>query len=333
MSVLNVPVIDISEFDDGTGKVKRRIADQVAHAVEDIGFLTVTGHGVTQSLLDDTTAALDGFFDQPMVTKRRSLNPSHNINRGYVPFGEEFTAASHGFKAPPDLREAIAFGRFDLPDHPYYRDPDAGYAYESNIWPQDLEGFEASVKDYYRSLETLNVLLLRIFATALNLDETFLLDKFDKHASVLRAINYPEQNQPPLAGQLRCGAHSDFGSHTLLHVVDAPGGLQVLNRAEQWVDVEPPAGSFVVNIGDLLMNWTNDRWLSNMHRVVNPPADSKGRTRRQSIAFFVQPNYDAVIECIPTCRVAGETAKHPPVKAWEYRHAKLSRMTVDANKP
>ena len=333
MSVVDVPVIDISQFFSGDTNSQKALAAQVARAVEEIGFLTITGHGLDPALLSQTTAELTAFFDQPQDIKQKSLNPSRNINRGYVPFGEEFTAASHGNKAPPDLREAYAFGRFDLPDDPYYRHPDASYAYEPNIWPAGLDSFQSTIKRYYRSLEQLNVVMLRIFATSLGLDESFFLDKFDKHASVLRAINYPEQSRPPLPGQLRCGAHSDFGSHTLLHVVDAPGGLQVLNRHQQWGDVAPPSGSFVVNIGDLLMNWTNDRWLSNMHRVVNPPVGISASTQRQSIAFFVQPNYDALIECIPTCRIGNEPPKHPPVKAWEHRHAKLSAMTVDANPP
>ena len=332
MDGLTVPLIDISEFASGNPSTKRGIAEQVARAVEEIGFFTITGHGIANDVLSDTAAALAAFFDLPQTAKLESINPTRNNNRGYVPFGQDFAAASQGVKTPPDRREAMAFGRFDVSDDPYYRHPDAGYAYETNIWPSGLDKFAPTIRHYYRSLEKLNTLLLRIFATGLDLEETFLLDKFDKHASVLRAINYPVPDGPPLPGQLRCGEHSDFGSHTLLQIQDAPGGLQVLNRADRWVDVEPPPGSFVVNIGDLMMNWTNDRWFSNKHRVVNPPADST-ETRRQTIAFFVQPNYDALIECIPTCRASGEEPKHPPVKAWEYRHARLSRTTVGHNQP
>ena len=148
---------------------------------------------------------------------------------------------------------------------------------------------------------------------------------------MLRAINYPDQDPPPAPGQLRCGAHSDFGTHTLLQIDDAPGGLQARGRGGEWIDVSPPAGSFVVNIGDLLMVWTNDRWLSNLHRVVNPPAGLGAGTRRQSLAFFVQPNYDARIECIPTCLAPGETPRHAPVTAWQHRHAKLSKTAPEAN--
>ncbi len=331
MTVSEVPLIDISGFETGGSADRRRIADAVAGAVEGIGFLSITGHGVDPALMDRIGARCAAFFDLPEATKRAFTNEARNVNRGYVPFGDEFVAASHDAAAPPDYREALAFGRFDLPDDPYYRHKEAGHAYEPNVWPEVMPDLVATVKEYYRALEGLNRRLLGIFAAALGVEAQYFLDKFDCHASVLRAINYPDQDPPPAAGQLRCGAHSDFGTHTLLLVDDAPGGLQVLDRDGAWVDVRPPPGSFVVNIGDLMMVWTNDRWLSNLHRVVNPPAGLRSGTRRQSLAFFVQPNYDARIECIPTCRSPGEPARHAPVKAWQHRHAKLSKTTAESN--
>ena len=194
-----------------------------------------------------------------------------------MPLGDEFVASSHDDATPPDYREALAFGRFDLPDDPYYRRPEAVYAYEPNIWPEGVPGLGETVREYYAALEGLNRRLLRIFAAALGVDADYLLVRFARHASVLRAINYPEQDPPPAPGQLRCGAHSDFGTHTLLQIDDAPGGLQARARGGGWIDVSPPPGSFTVNIGDLMMVWTNDRWLSNLHRVVNPAAGGGGR--------------------------------------------------------
>ncbi len=332
MSELEVPVVDISGFSTGNAAVRSRIAREVAGAVEGIGFLTIVGHGVPEKLMGDVSAAYRSFFDLPLEIKRKYVNQARNTNRGYVPYGDEFVASSHGNTAPPDWRETFAFGRFDVPDDPYYSHADAGYAYEDNILPSEAADMVATAKTFYLALEDLNHRLLLIFAAALDIDETFFFDKFDKHASVLRAINYPEQDRPPEPGQLRCGAHSDFGTHTFLMIDDAPGGLQVLNRANEWVDVDPAPGSFVVNIGDLMMTWTNDQWLSNLHRVANPPPDADGATRRQSIAFFVQPNYDAEIECVETCRTPGEPAKHSPVIAWQHRHAKLNKTTIDQNR-
>ena len=326
---VGVPSIDISGFARGDPAERRRIANRIAEAVETIGFFAVSGHGVPDALMRGTRDRLAAFFDLPDAVKAKYVGTANSKNRGYLPFGRDFVAASAGGTAPPDWRETFGFGRFDVPDgDPYYAHPSAAYAYEPNVLPTEVEGLAGTARAYYAALERLNALLLAIFECALDLEEGFLRRRFDRHASILRAINYPEQDAPPAEGQLRCGAHTDFGSHTLLMVDDAPGGLQVRDLSGRWIDVAPPPGTYVVNIGDLLMTWTNDRWLSNFHRVVNPPRDASGRTRRQSVAFFVQPNYDAVIECIESCRVPGEPPRHPPVVAWQYRRAKLTRTTA-----
>ena len=225
MTAEHVPLIDISGFQTGDAATRRRIAGAVADAVEGIGFFSVAGHGVEPALMRRMAGRCAAFFDLPEPAKRRHANPARNINRGYVPLGDEFVAASQGDAAPPDYREALAFGRFDLPDDPYYRRPEAGYAYEPNIWPDGVAGLGETVREYYAALEGLNRRLLGIFAAALGIDARYFLDRFDRHASVLRAINYPDQDEPPAPGQLRCGAHSDFGTHTLLQIDDAPGGL------------------------------------------------------------------------------------------------------------
>ena len=325
---VGVPLIDISGFAQGAAGERVRIAQAVARAVETIGFFAIAGHGVPGALMRETGARLGAFFDLPDAVKARYVGTANSKNRGYLPYGRDFVSASVGGVAPPDWRETFGFGRFDMPNaDPYFADPSAAYAYEPNILPAEIDGLADTAREYYAALEGLNARLLAIFECALGLEEGFLQRHFDRHASILRAINYPEQDAPPAEGQLRCGAHTDFGSHTLLMVDDAPGGLQVRDLSGRWVDVAPPPGSYVVNIGDLLMSWTNDRWLSNFHRVVNPPADAAGRTRRQSVAFFVQPDYDAVIECIESCRAPGEAPKHAPVIAWQYRRAKLTRTT------
>ena len=131
----------------------------------------------------------------------------------------------------------------------------------------------------------------------------------------MRLNHYPEQVAPPAPGQLRAGAHTDYGLLTILNGEDVPGGLQAQTRGGDWLDVATDPHSFVVNIGDLLMRWTNDRWVSNVHRVVNPPDSVAARSRRLSIAYFQHPNYDASIECI----AAPGQAKYPPVLSGAYR--------------
>ncbi len=139
----------------------------------------------------------------------------------------------------------------------------------------------------------------------------------------MRINHYPAQAAAPVAGQLRAGAHTDYGLLTILNSENASGGLQVQTRAGDWIDVETEPDTFVVNIGDLLMRWTNDRWVSNTHRVVNPPAEEAARPRL-SIAFFHHPNYDTRIECLAP---EGQ-AKYPPVGSGEYRELKYRQTRV-----
>ena len=146
----------------------------------------------------------------------------------------------------------------------------------------------------------------------------------------MRVINYPDQQgMRPQPGQTRSGAHTDYGAMTILLAEKALGGLQVKLRNGDWCDVTPKPGSFIINIGDLMSMWTNDHWVSNLHRVVNPPVDAHTDTRRLSIAFFVNANYDARIECIPTCASEHNRAKYPAVLAGEHRLAKV-RMSQAA---
>jgi isopenicillin N synthase-like dioxygenase len=128
---------------------------------------------------------------------------------------------------------------------------------------------------------------------------------------------------------LRSAPHTDFGSITLLLTEDKPGGLQVLDQNERWCDVQPLPGAYIVNLGDLMAQWTNDRWRSTVHRVVNPPHEPGLDSRRQSIVFFHQPNYDAVVECIPTCRDAAHPARYAPVRSGEHLHHKLTLTLGD----
>jgi isopenicillin N synthase-like dioxygenase len=170
--------------------------------------------------------------------------------------------------------------------------------------------------------------LMRLAALALDVEETHFDDKVDRSIGTMRLNYYPAQATPPAAGQLRASAHTDYGGFTILSGEDVPGGLQVRMRDGRWIDVATSPSQFVVNIGDLLMRWTNDRWLSNLHRVVNPPLDGPSRARL-SIAFFNHPNYDALIECLPT----QGAAKHPPVRSGEYRDLKYAKTGFAAARP
>ena len=138
-------------------------------------------------------------------------------------------------------------------------------------------------------------------------------------------INYPAPAAPPEPGQLRAGAHTDYGTLTILRAENVVGGLQVQTRAGEWVDVSVPPEAFVVNLGDMLMRWTNDRWRSTLHRVVNPPLSAGAASRRQSLAFFHNPNPDALIECLPNCCDADHPAQYAPITAGAFIAEKAAK--------
>lgn len=328
MTLMSVPVIDISPYRAGTARGKADVAAQVGRACRDIGFLTIVGHGIADSVIDDFYSASKKFFDLPVAEKNKIKQPRPDAARGYSGVGEEGLSYSLNERTPPDLKESITFGAPEIPDEPYYFAPDARQFFAPTPWPQEPSEMEAAACAYFRAMETLSAQLMRIFALALDVPEHFFDDKIDKHISNLRALNYPDQPETPVPGQLRAGAHSDYGSLTIVRQEAAPGGLQVLNQDEKWVDVPPIPGAFVVNIGDLMMQWTNDLWRSTMHRVVNPPRDQALGSRRISLVFFHQPNYDALVSCLDSCRDPGRRAKYAPITSGEHFIGKFVKQTT-----
>ena len=214
------------------------------------------------------------------------------------------------------------------PSDPYFTGPAAGPHFAPNVWPPALPEMQRLWEEYFLTMAEVSRQLMRIFAVGLGLDIDFFDDKIDKHISMFRVLNYPDQPDEPLPGQLRAGAHSDYGSLTIVRPEDKPGGLQVLTKSGEWFDIPVIPGGLVVNIGDLMAEWTNDRWVSTLHRVVNPPRDVAHDSRRISLVFFHQPNYDAMIECLPTCLDSGERAHHDPISSGDHLYSKFVKQTT-----
>ena len=314
-----VPVVDVAPFLAGTAAGKRAVTRQIADACTDIGFFTIVGHGVSAGLVSETIEVTKAFFDLPLEEKLRVRQPKPEQSRGYLGIGSENLSYSRGDQTTADLKETFAIGRSDVPDTEDFCGPAAYPSFAPNLWPERPAEFQAVWTAYYRALETVTLSVMRMLAVALDLPEDHFWPSIDKHVSPLRANHYPEQKTPPLPGQLRAGAHTDYGVLTVLLPENVPGGLQVLSGLDRWVDVEAPPGAFVCNLGDLMQRWTNDRWRSTMHRVVNPAREQSAGNRRVSFAFFHQPNYDAVIACLPTCSAPGNPPKYPPVSSSEHR--------------
>jgi isopenicillin N synthase-like dioxygenase len=320
-----IPVIDLTSARTGDLRTRQAVAQRIDEACREIGFFTITGHGVPHDVMDSLRAQAHAFFALPLDKKRRAINPVPNSPRGYRALGiEALGRGNSAATTPPDLKEFYHIGREAWPDEPYYTSAEGRGYFIPNFWPEDVAGFREAAARYYTEIEGVVGLLMRLAALGLGVDERFFDDKIDRHISAMRLNFYPEQTVSPVPGQLRAGAHTDFGAFTILNGENVPGGLQVRTRKGDWIDVETDPGSFVVNIGDLLMRWTNDRWISNLHRVVNPPPTVAARAKRLSIAFFHQPNYDAMIECIAP---PGQ-AKYPPVRSGDYRDLKYRQTAV-----
>ncbi len=328
---MHVPVIDIAPFLNGKARDKSAVAEKVGQACRDIGFLIISGHGVDPDLIARTDALSREFFDLPLATKMAVKRPAVDVTRGYIPFETEAVAASRGEKGEADLNESFMIGPVDVdPGDRYFSAPEAGKHFHPNLWPKAPEALREAYSVYYRAMGGLAAQLMRIFALALDLPETVFDDKVDRHISRLRVRNYPEPLTPPKPGQLRAGAHSDYGSLTILKAEANPGGLQVFNKAGEWVDVPITPGAYIVNLGELMARWTNDVWVSTLHRVVNSPAERTAGSRRQSLIFFHNPNYDADVSCLPGCAGPDRPPKYAPTTSGGHLRSQFVRTQAAA---
>jgi isopenicillin N synthase-like dioxygenase len=320
-----VPVIDLEPFRLGTDAARRSVAAQVDAACRDVGFLSVVGHGVPTALIDEMVATTTAFFDRPVTEKQRFTVEDRSANRGYASLGSEALSYSIGEASPPDLFEAFNVGwEIDEGDVDDYVAAERARFFHPNIWPDAPVGMREVWLRYWTAMDALGHELMSAMALGLGLDAAHFEPSLGRNISVMRAINY--QRHPgapePLPDQMRMGAHTDYGSLTVLWADDVPG-LQIQSEDGSWVPVGPPPGAFMVNIGDLLAEWTNDRWRSTMHRVVPPPSGVDGSARRRSIAWFQQPDYDAVIDCLPGCSSADDPPRYAPVRSGDHLIAKL----------
>jgi isopenicillin N synthase-like dioxygenase len=318
------PVVDIAPWLVGGKNGRSAVAQTVRTACESIGFFAVVGHRVPPGIVADMRATSRAFFDLPLADKMAVARPRPEQNRAYHAEGTETLARLGGKESPPDYKEVFAIGPPDVPadDAWYHRLPGAYPNYAPNLWPANPVGFEHAWRRYWTAMEDLQDTLCRIFAAALDLPDDWFAPHLARHCSMLRALNYPPQRVPPQPGQLRAGEHTDLGMLTILKNEAADGGLEVRDLGGRWHAAPTVEDGFIVNIGDLLMRWTNDRFRSTPHRVANPQAG--GGARRLSIAYFVAPSYDAVIECVPTCRSPGMPPRYAPITVAAYRNARFA---------
>jgi isopenicillin N synthase-like dioxygenase len=321
----HVPTVDITAYvADGSPEAKAAVARAVDEACRTVGFIQILGHGIPQRIIDGLGGAMDEFFAQPLEDKKR-YTATDGANRGYTAPKSESLSLSLGVESASrmnDFFEAFNIGdaRSDHPD----LDLPAGH-YAENVWPTSMPDFQKRVLTYFAEAARVARAMVRIFADALGLPAGF-FDAYTSHSlDVLRMNNYalPEGTDIRLDGDLTgMGEHTDFGIVTVLWA-DQIRGLQVLGSDGSWNDVNPADDALLINLGDLTGRWTNERWMSTLHRV-KPPVVNGTIQRRRSAAFFHDGNWDAVISTLPGCVDEEHPNLYADVTVDEHITAKLA---------
>ena len=300
IAVAAIPVIDMAALYEGHADGARRVARELRHAAETIGFFYVRNHGVPQELIARTDAVARQFFRLPLPEKQKiRVAPWH---RGYIKVGEAKMAGS----AKVDLKESFIFGAEVGPQ------PAAGAEHKMrgpNQWPDALPDMRATLNEYFTTANECGRVLFRGFAASFGLDLDHFTQHFDRPVTRGALVFYPPQPPDLPTDQFGVAPHTDYGCLTLV-CQDPIGGLEVQDRHGDWVIAHPIEGALVINVGDLMARWTNGRFKSTPHRVVN----RSGR-ERLSIAAFIDPNYETPVE--PIC-ADGATPLYAPVACGDY---------------
>jgi len=314
-----IPVIDLAPLAGGDPAAASAAARAFGAALETIGFAVVVGHGVPEPVIAAAYDSAKAFFALPLADKLAYVIPDQAKIRGYLPVGIESVALTLDKDQPADLCEALVFRTLTREAE---RPPET---WAPNLWPEKPPHLRERIDAYCRAVYGFAHRLYRITALALDLPEDYFAAAFADPQFTLRLVNYPDQETPPLPNQLRYGAHHDYGGLTILRQDSAPGGLEISGRDGVWRDVPVIPGSFVINVGDLMSRWTNGRWRSTLHRVVNPPRELTGSTQRLSMVLFTTPNEATEIACLPTCADAAHPPRFEPVCAGDYVLAKIAK--------
>jgi isopenicillin N synthase-like dioxygenase len=298
-----IPVIDYGPYFAGEMGALEHVAGHVAHACENVGFFYALNHGVPDALIERAFGASRRFFALPLE-ERLALKLNAN-NIGYLPINASVQAASVVHKATrPNQNESFFISHDRGPDH---RDVVAEKPLRGrNQWPADMPGLRADMMAYFCALGAMCDRMLPPFAVALGMPADFFAPYFSDEAHAnLRFLHYPPQdsNADNTFGQ---GPHTDNSFMTALARTEVPG-LAVRLPSGEWFAPPVIAGTFLINLGNIMRRWSNDRFLSTPHGVLNASG-----TDRYSIAYFHSPNPDRVIECLPSCTGPDNPPRYPP---------------------
>jgi len=309
----HIPSLDLSLFISEDETKKQQFVTDLGNAFEEIGFITLKGHFLSTELMDKLYKEVQAFFELPKATKQQYEIANLHGQRGYTSFGKE-QAVGH---SKADLKEFWHFGQ----------EPDTNYEFSSDYHPNiqvtEVPDFNTVGMEAFKMLEKTGVYLLRAIALYLSLEETY-FDQWSTYGnSILRPIHYPPITQEP-EDAIRAGAHGDINLITLL-MGASTGGLQVLNKKEQWIDAIPKANELVINVGDMLERLTNNTFKSTIHRVVNPPREN-WHEPRYSIPFFMHPRLDMPLNCLDVCVTNKQPKAHEDIIAGDFLFERLKAI-------
>lgn len=309
----NIPSVDLSDFLSGDESRKQKFIKEIGEAYEEIGFVALRGHFLSDELTENLYKEVKNFFDLPQEVKDKYEVPGIGGQRGYTSFGKE---SAKGRKEG-DLKEFWHFGQ-EVVDNDELK-----AAYPDNVIVEELPNFNKIGQETYSQLEKTAVYVLRALALYVGLDEYY-FDKFVKNGnSILRPIHYPPIIDEP-KGAVRAAAHGDINLITLLMGASA-AGLQVQTKAGEWVPVTALPEQLVINVGDMLERHTNNKLRSTIHRVVNPPREDWDKPR-YSIPFFTHPVSEMPLDCLEECISEDNPKQYEDTTAGEFLNERLREL-------
>ena len=313
MDFKNIPSVDLSDFTEGNKETKAAFVKELGKAYEEIGFVAVKNHGLSDALCAKLYAQVKGFFTLSKEEKEAYEIEGLAGQRGYVSFGKEHAKN----KNEGDLKEFWHFGQTVEDNDPIKEE------YPDNVKVNELPKFNAVGREVYQKLEATGREMLRAIALHLNLDENYFDAKIHNGNSILRPIHYPPITHEP-KDAVRAAEHEDINLITLLMGASADG-LQVLNKSGEWISVTALPDQIVVNVGDMLQRLTNNKLKSTTHRVVNPPREKWG-TSRYSIPFFLHPRSEVSLNCLPSCISESNPKNFSDITAGEYLEQRIIEL-------
>ena len=305
-----IPILDISPYLAGERGARERIGARLRQIAEKIGFFYLSGHGVSQALIDQTFAEARRFHSLPRAVKRRIPMVPRIGYRG--PEDAHGTPGSTYAKSLTSIfvihRERRPDDPSVIPNHPFHG---------PNVWPEDLPGYRERVLEYYATIDQLSKRMMPLWAAALELSPDYFDDAFSEPYTSLRLACYPVQSdaeKDAAAGQYGIAPHTDNSLMTILAQTNVPG-LAIEMPSGEWRVADILPGTFMVNTGNMLVRWSNDQFLSTKHRVLNA-----AKVERYSIPVFIGPKRDAIIECLPSCTGPDRPPRYPPIRYEDLMH-------------